>query len=96
MKKNLSIFLLLLICFVFVAPAVMAQTNADQQITQAANSFKQTTKTVVNAIIPAVLGIALITVIWMVSQNKPNAKEFIIGWISAAVIWGFAAAIINW
>lgn len=79
---------LLFFCFTFY---VSAQDYA-VKVTEAATTFKSTAKTVSTSLCVAFLAIGLITVVYNLANNKPNSKEFIMGWLAAVILSGVFSA----
>jgi cytochrome bd-type quinol oxidase subunit 2 len=100
MKKVKSMISKVMVLFAFLGflsvmypQVVYSQPNLnqiDQQVQAATTSFKTWAKLAIGV----VFFIALIWVVYNVATNHPKAKEMVIGFIVAVVIYAIACAII--
>lgn len=92
-----TVFFTSMLFFVLASNSIVLAQNSDivSKIKTGTQTFTDTTKVVVNAAIIIALAIGLITVVWMVNQNKPNGKEYLVGWLVAAIFSSVGLWIIN-
>lgn len=81
----------LLFTIMIVAPIeVEAQSGLKisslSEVTDTAKEGADTILDVAKYILAAVLGIALVFVIYSLATNNPHAKEYLLGWIIAVVV----------
>lgn len=60
--------------------------NSLSEVTDKAKEGADTILDVAKYILAAVLGIALVFVIYSLATNNPHAKEYLLGWIIAVVV----------
>lgn len=60
--------------------------NSLSEVTDTAKEGADTILDVAKYILAAVLGIALVFVIYSLATNNPHAKEYLLGWIIAVVV----------
>lgn len=83
---------ILLVFFMLLGTAqvVEAQSglkiNSLSEVTDKAKEGADTVLDVAKYILAAVLGIALVFVIYSLATNNPHAKEYLLGWIIAVVV----------
>lgn len=79
-----------LIFFTLLGTAQEAQSglkiNSLSEVTDKAKEGADTILDVAKYILAAVLGIALVFVIYSLATNNPHAKEYLLGWIIAVVV----------
>ena len=68
--------------------------NSLSEVTDKAKEGADTILDVAKYILAAVLGIALVFVIYSLATNNPHAKEYLLGWIIAVVVIMVAFVII--
>lgn len=81
----------LMFLFMITAPVEMkAQSGLKisslSEVTDTAKEGADTILDVAKYILAAVLGIALVFVIYSLATNNPHAKEYLLGWIIAVVV----------
>lgn len=81
----------LMFLFMITAPVKMeAQSclkiSSLSEVTDTAKEGADTILDVAKYILAAVLGIALVFVIYSLATNNPHAKEYLLGWIIAVVV----------
>ena len=69
-----------------VAEAQSGLKNSLSEVTDKAKEGADTILDVAKYILAAVLGIALVFVIYSLATNNPHAKEYLLGWIIAVVV----------
>ena len=94
MKNYLSKKSILFAAIIFSTYSAFA-VDYSGKVTEAAGTFKTTAKTVSDALCVAFLAIGLITVVYNLASNKPNSKEFIMGWLAAVVISGLFSTFLS-
>ncbi|TYK32827.1 hypothetical protein [Bacteroides pyogenes] len=76
----------------FIPQVTYAQSGGGLKITslsEVENKAKEGSDTVLKVakyVLAAVLGVALIFVIYALATNQPHAKDFLLGWIVAVVV----------
>ena len=81
-----------LIFFTLLGTAQVAEAqsglkiNSLSEVTDKAKEGADTILDVAKYILAAVLGIALVFVIYSLATNNPHAKEYLLGWITAVVV----------
>lgn len=81
-----------LIFFTLLGTAQVAEAqsglkiNSLSEVTDKAKEGADTILDVAKYILAAVLGIALVFVIYSLATNNPHAKEYLLGWIIAVVV----------
>ena len=81
-----------LIFFTLLGTAQVAEAqsglkiNSLAEVTDKAKEGADTILDVAKYILAAVLGIALVFVIYSLATNNPHAKEYLLGWIIAVVV----------
>lgn len=87
---NSWIFALLFTIMIVVPIEVEAQSGLKisslSEVTDTAKEGADTILDVAKYILAAVLGIALVFVIYSLATNNPHAKEYLLGWIIAVVV----------
>ncbi|MCO7112873.1 hypothetical protein NIB75_11125 [Bacteroides uniformis] len=63
-----------------------SKINSLSEVTDKAKEGADTILDVAKYILAAVLGIALVFVIYSLATNNPHAKEYLLGWIIAVVV----------
>ena len=66
--------------------AVGLKISSLSEVTDTAKEGADTILDVAKYILAAVLGIALVFVIYSLATNNPHAKEYLLGWIIAVVV----------
>lgn len=86
-KWTLSLMFLLMVA---VPIEIEAQSGLKisslSEVTDTAKEGADTILDVAKYILAAVLGIALVFVIYSLATNNPHAKEYLLGWIIAVVV----------
>lgn len=76
--------------FLFMVIELEAQSGLKisslSEVTDTAKEGADTILDVAKYILAAVLGIALVFVIYSLATNNPHAKEYLLGWIIAVVV----------
>ena len=80
-----------LIFFTLLGTAQVAEAQSGlkinlSEVTDKAKEGADTILDVAKYILAAVLGIALVFVIYSLATNNPHAKEYLLGWIIAVVV----------
>ena len=81
---------LMFLCMVAAPIELEAQSGLKisslSEVTDTAKEGADTILDVAKYILAAVLGIALVFVIYSLATNNPHAKEYLLGWIIAVVV----------
>lgn len=99
-KRLLMVLGLFMLTMVVFPEVTHAQTTSALKISSLADvesKAKEGSDTMKNLgiyVVGAVLGIALVGVIYALSMNNPHGKEYLLGWIVAVVVYLVAIAII--
>ena len=83
---TLFIFFMLLGTAQVVEAQSGLKINSLSEVTYKAKEGADTILDVAKYILAAVLGIALVFVIYSLATNNPHAKEYLLGWIIAVVV----------
>ena len=78
----------LMFLFMVVAP-IELEAQSGLKISSLSDTAKEGADTILDVakyILAAVLGIALVFVIYSLATNNPHAKEYLLGWIIAVVV----------
>lgn len=82
----------LLVFFMLLGTAQVVEAQSGlkisslSEVTDKAKEGADTILDVAKYILAAVLGIALVFVIYLLATNNPHAKEYLLGWIIAVVV----------
>lgn len=89
-KRIIMILGLFLLTFVVVPQVVEAQSalkiNSLSDVESKAQEGSDTILNIAKYVLAAVLGIALVFVIYSLATNNPHAKEYLLGWIIAVAV----------
>lgn len=90
-KRLLMILGLFIFTFVVVPEVVNAQTGSIKisSLSDVESKAEEGSTTILNIakyVLGAVLGVALIFVIYALATNNPHAKEYLLGWIIAVAV----------
>lgn len=89
-KRIIMILGLFLLTFVVVPQVVEAQSSLKiSSLSDVESKAKEGSDTILNIakyVLAAVLGIALVFVIYSLATNNPHAKEYLLGWIIAVAV----------
>ena len=89
-KRIIMILGLFLLTFVVVPQVVEAQSalkiSSQSDVESKAQEGSDTILNIAKYVLAAVLGIALVFVIYSLATNNPHAKEYLLGWIIAVAV----------
>lgn len=89
-KRIIMILGLFLLTFVVVPQVVEAQSSLKiSSLFDVESKAQEGSDTILNIakyVLAAVLGIALVFVIYSLATNNPHAKEYLLGWIIAVAV----------
>ncbi len=88
-KSIITILGLFLLTFVVVPEVVNAQSIKISSLSDVEAKAQEGSTTILNIakyVLGAVLGIALVFVIYSLATNNPHAKEYLLGWIIAVAV----------
>ena len=88
-KRIIMILGLFLLTFVVVPQVVEAQSALKISSLSDESKAQEGSDTILNIakyVLAAVLGIALVFVIYSLATNNPHAKEYLLGWIIAVAV----------
>lgn len=89
-KRMLMILGILLFSFVVVPQVVEAQSalkiSSLSDVESKAQEGSDAILNIAKYVLAAVLGIALVFVIYALATNNPHAKEYLLGWIIAVAV----------
>ena len=89
-KRIIVILGLFLLTFVVVPQVVEAQSalkiSSLSDVESKAQEGSDTILNIAKYVLAAVLGIALVFVIYSLATNNPHAKEYLLGWIIAVAV----------
>ena len=89
-KRIIMILGLFLLTFVVVPRVVEAQSalkiSSLSDVESKAQEGSDTILNIAKYVLAAVLGIALVFVIYSLATNNPHAKEYLLGWIIAVAV----------
>ena len=89
-KRIIMILGLFLLTFVVVPQVVEAQRalkiSSLSDVESKAQEGSDTILNIAKYVLAAVLGIALVFVIYSLATNNPHAKEYLLGWIIAVAV----------
>jgi len=85
----------------FLAPSPVtlglakAQSADDYGIFSGVESASRSLNKTLKIVIGSVLAIGLLVVIYMVATSNPRSRDFVIGWVIAAVLGGIGWSVID-
>lgn len=90
-KKHIMILGLFALTFIVVPEIANAQTGSIKisslsDVEAKAEEGSNTILNIAKYVLGAVLGVALIFVIYALATNQPHAKEYLLGWIIAVAV----------